>query len=53
MPYMLERYGDKKAIVVNTKSGEHHSLKPIPIANAKAQMRALYAVEKGYKLKNK
>jgi len=45
MPYSLERWGDK-AIVVNTKTGKHHSLKPIPISNAKAQMRVLLAAEK-------
>lgn len=45
MPYILERYGDK-AIVVNAKTGRHHSLKPIPLANAKAQMRVLESVEK-------
>lgn len=44
MPYHLERYGDK-AIVVTTKTGRHHSLSPIPIQNAKAQMRALYQAE--------
>ena len=42
---MLERYGDK-AIVVNSKTGRHHSLQPIPLQNAKAQMRVLQAVEK-------
>jgi hypothetical protein len=40
MPFMLERYGNK-AIVVNTKSGKHYSTEPIPLANAKAQMRIL------------
>jgi bifunctional DNA-binding transcriptional regulator/antitoxin component of YhaV-PrlF toxin-antitoxin module len=40
MPYFLERYGNK-AIVVNTKTGKHHSLEPIPLKNAKAQMRLL------------
>lgn len=45
MPYMLERYGDK-AIVVNSKTGKHHSLEPIPLKNAKAQMRVLEAVTK-------
>ena len=47
MPYILERYGDK-AIVVNAKSGRHHSLKPIPIENAKAQMRVLESVAEKY-----
>ena len=45
MPYHLEHFGDK-AIVVNTKTGRHHSLKPIPIQNAKAQMRVLEAATK-------
>ena len=45
MPYHLERYKDK-AIVVNTKTGKHHSLSPIPIQNAKAQMRVLEAAAK-------
>lgn len=38
----MEKYGSK-AIVVNTKTGRHHSLEPIPLANAKAQMRVLEA----------
>jgi len=46
MPYALERWGDK-AIVVNSKSGRHYSSKPIPVSNAKAQMRVLLAAEKG------
>ena len=45
MPYRLERHGDK-AIVVNTQTGRHHSLEPIAMSNAKAQMRVLEAVEK-------
>jgi hypothetical protein len=45
MPYSLERWGDK-AIVVNTQTGRHHSLKPISLSNAKAQMRVLEAAEK-------
>lgn len=45
MPYILERYGDK-AIVVNTKSGRHHSIEPIPLQNAKAQKRILEAAAK-------
>ncbi len=45
MPYHLERYKDK-AIVVNTKTGKHYSLSPIPIQNAKAQMRVLEAASK-------
>jgi hypothetical protein len=40
MPYILERYGDK-AIVVNSQTGKHHSLKPIPLHKAEVQMRVL------------
>ena len=46
MPYALERWGSG-AIVVNTQSGKHHSLTPIPLANAKAQLRLLRGVEHG------
>ena len=46
MPYHLELGSDGKsfggkAIVVNTKTGEHKSLHPIPLEKAKAQMRIL------------
>jgi hypothetical protein len=46
MPYHLELGSEGnsfhgKAIVVNTKTGEHKSLHPIPLENAKAQMRIL------------
>lgn len=46
MPYHLElgsdgyKYKDK-AIVVNSMTGKHHSLSPIPIAKAQAQKRIL------------
>ena len=33
-----------KAIVVNSKTGEHKSLHPIPLAKAKAQKRLLEGV---------
>jgi hypothetical protein len=51
MPYHLELGSDGKsfngkAIVVNTKTGLHHSLAPIPINKAKAQMRILEAAKK-------
>jgi hypothetical protein len=51
MPYHLELGSDGhkfhgKAIVVNTKTGLHHSLAPIPINKAKAQMRILEAAAK-------
>ena len=45
MPYHLEHFGDK-AIVVSTKTGHHHSIDPIPLKNAKAQMRVLEAAAK-------
>ncbi len=45
MPYALEHWG-KKAIVVNSKTGKHFSNSPIPLTNAKAQMRLLYLKEK-------
>jgi len=35
-----------KAIVVSTMTGRHHSLSPIPLEKAKAQMRALEAAAK-------
>ena len=51
MPYHLEIGSDGykykgKAIVVNSMSGKHHSLEPIPIKKAKAQKRLLEQVEK-------
>jgi len=51
MPYHLELGSDGhnfhgKAIVVSTMTGRHHSLSPIPIQKAKAQMRVLEAVDK-------
>lgn len=58
MAYHLELGSDGhsfkgKAIVVNTATGKHHSLSPIPLANAKAQMRLLYGIEKGMKPRKK
>lgn len=50
MPYLLEHWG-KKAIVVNSQTGVHHSKNPIPLANAKAQLRLLQGVEHGMKPK--
>lgn len=47
MPYALERWGKNKAIVVNTQTGLHHSKSPIPLTNAKAQLRLLQGVEHG------
>lgn len=48
MPYALERWG-KGAIVVDSKTGKHFSRSPIPLVDAKKQMRLLQAVEHGYK----
>ena len=44
MPYAIERWGDK-AIVVNSMTGKHHSLSPIPLVKAQAQKRILEAAE--------
>jgi hypothetical protein len=48
MSYFLElgsggKSYNGKAIVVNTQSGRHHSLEPIPMKKAKAQKRVLEA----------
>jgi hypothetical protein len=45
MPYHIRSAGHGKAQVVKTATGEPLSKKPIPIARAKAQMRAVYANE--------
>lgn len=42
----MEKWGDKR-IVVNTKTGKHFSTSPIPLAQAKKQMRLLQAVDNG------
>ena len=48
MPFALERWGKDKAIVVNTTSGAHKSLKPIPLARAEKHLILLSAfVERG------
>jgi len=51
MPYHLELGSDGhkfggKAIVVNTQTGKHHSLSPIPMERAKAQKRLLESIDK-------
>lgn len=51
MPYGIEKYGDK-AIVVNTKTHEHYSKKPIPLINAERQINILQMAE-AFKKKNK
>lgn len=50
MSYHLELGSDGhsfrgKAIVVNSQTGKHHSNAPVPLANAKKQMRLLYMIE--------
>lgn len=54
MPYFLELGSDGKsykgkAIVVNSMTGRHHSLEPIPMEKARKQKRLLEAVEHGFK----
>ncbi len=51
MPYHLELGSDGhkfhgKAIVVNTMTGRHYSLNPMPLERAKAQMGLLEGVDK-------
>jgi hypothetical protein len=51
MPYHLELGSSGhafhgKAIVVNTQTGEHKSLEPIPMKKAKAQLRLLESLHK-------
>jgi hypothetical protein len=46
MPYILEKGSGGhsfkgKAIVVNTKTGQHYSKTPIPLVKAQAQKRIL------------
>jgi hypothetical protein len=46
MPFKLERHAEK-AIVVNTQTGKTYSKSPIPLVNAKKQLRVLQmAIEK-------
>jgi hypothetical protein len=42
-----------KAIVVNSRTGEHKSRQPIPLKKAKAQKRLLDAVAKEEKMPSK
>lgn len=56
MPFALEHWGNK-AIVVNTQTGKHYSRSPIPVVDAKKQLRILEAYKqekesaRGYKEK--
>ena len=45
MPLAIERWG-VKGIVINKATGKHYSTTPIPLTNAKAQMRVLEAAMK-------
>jgi hypothetical protein len=54
MPYKLRKSPNANKYWVVTKStGRKHSRKPLPKSRALAQMRALYAVENGYILRNR
>ena len=47
MPYeLVKKVGGY--VVKNLESGKEHSKKPIPKSRAEAQMRLLYAIDKGY-----
>jgi hypothetical protein len=52
MPYSLQKSG-RGYYVVNTQTGHRFSSKPLPKSRASAQMRLLYAVERGYPLRSK
>lgn len=45
MPYHIQNMGHGMARVVKTSTGEAMSGKPIPLARAKRQLKALYANE--------
>lgn len=55
MPYSIVPDPKKKgyATVITEATGVKHSKKSLPMARAQAQVRLLYAVEHGYKLKKK
>lgn len=53
MPYKLRKAPKQEKYWVVGEDGKKHSTDPLPKARAERQMRALYAVEGGYKLKNK
>lgn len=59
MPYHLELGSDGhnfpkgKAIVVNTDTGRHSSLNPIPLERAEKQIKLLRAIEHGYNPKTR
>ena len=53
MPYKLRKAPKQEKYWVVGEDGTKKSKDPLPKARAEAQMRALYAVESGYKLKPK
>lgn len=53
MPYKLVRSKNGKYFVVTKRSGKRHSKRPLSKEMAIRQMRALYAVENGYRLRNR
>jgi len=49
MPYKLRKSPGKNLYwVVSTETGRKHSILPLPLKRAEAQMKALYARESGY-----
>jgi hypothetical protein len=52
MPYALVKHSDGSYSVKNKKTGAFHATH-VPYKNALAQMRLLYLVEAGGKLRNK
>ncbi len=52
MPYELIKKG-VGYIVKNKETGKEHSKEPIPKERAVAQMRLLYGIERGLKLKKR
>lgn len=54
MPYKLRKAPKRNLYwVVNKDTGKKHSKDPLPKAKAQAQMKALYAVESGYKMRGR
>lgn len=54
MPYKLRKAPRRELYwVVNKDTGQKHSKDPLPKERAKAQMKALYAAEKGYKMRGR
>jgi hypothetical protein len=55
MPYVLlaDRKRPGRFWVQTESTGRLHSIQSLPKKRAQAQMRALYAIEHGYTLRNK